>query len=165
MNYEIGNPQYVWLLLSVPATAVALVIAGRSRRNAQRQFGIAGGFAGSVGRFVSSCLLLASMILMTAACMDIRWGKTTREVPQRGLEVVFALDVSRSMLAQDATPNRLARAKQQIKDMISEMAGDRIGLVAFAGEATQAVPLTNHYEDFRQTLDTCLLYTSPSPRD
>ena len=154
MNYEIGNPQYVWLLLSVPATAVALVIAGRSRRNAQRQFGIAGGFAGSVGRFVSSCLLLASMILMTAACMDIRWGKTTREVPQRGLEVVFALDVSRSMLAQDATPNRLARAKQQIKDMISEMAGDRIGLVAFAGEATQAVPLTNHYEDFRQTLDT-----------
>ncbi|MDA8563584.1 VWA domain-containing protein, partial [Mariniblastus sp.] len=87
-------------------------------------------------------------------CMDIRWGKTTREVPQRGLEVVFALDVSRSMLAQDAKPNRLARAKQQIKDMLAEMAGDRVGLVVFAGDAKQAVPLTNHYHDFQEKLDS-----------
>ncbi len=58
------------------------------------------------------------------------------------------------MLAEDASPNRLARAKQQIKDMVDEMAGDRVGLVTFAGETRQSVPLTSHYEDFKQTLDS-----------
>ena len=58
------------------------------------------------------------------------------------------------MLAEDATPNRLRRAKQQIKDMVDEMAGDRVGLVVFAGEADQAVPLTSHYDDFKQVLDS-----------
>ena len=92
------------------------------------------------------------MTLMTIALMDIRWGKTWREVPQKGIEVMFVLDVSRSMLAEDASPNRLSRAKQQIKDMVDEMAGDRVGLVVFAGDTRQSVPLTSHYEDFKQTL-------------
>jgi Ca-activated chloride channel family protein len=93
------------------------------------------------------------MSLLCLAMMDIRWGKTWREVPQKGIEVMFVLDVSRSMLAEDVTPNRLSRAKQQIKDMIDEMAGDRVGLLVFAGETRQSVPLTSHYEDFKQTLD------------
>ena len=67
---------------------------------------------------------------------------------------MFVLDVSRSMLAEDASPNRLSRAKQQIKDMVDEMAGDRVGLVCFAGDTRQSVPLTSHYEDFKQTLDS-----------
>ena len=91
---------------------------------------------------------------MVLALMDIRWGKTWQEVPQKGIEVMFALDVSRSMLAEDVAPNRLARAKQQIGDMVDEMAGDRIGLVAFAGETRQSVPLTTHYDDFKQVLET-----------
>ena len=66
--------------------------------------------------------------------------------------MVFALDVSRSMLAEDVTPNRLDRAKQQISDMVDEMAGDRVGLVVFAGNAKQVLPLTSHYEDFKQIL-------------
>ena len=103
--------------------------------------------------WLSTVLVAASMTLMCLALMDIRWGKTWREVPQKGIEVMFVLDVSRSMLAEDATPNRLSRAKQQIKDMINEMAGDRVGLVVFAGEPRQLVPLTSHYEDFKQTLD------------
>ncbi len=92
--------------------------------------------------------------LLAIALTDIRWGKTWREVPQKGIEVMFVLDVSRSMLAEDASPNRLTRAKQQIKDMVDEMAGDRVGLVAFAGDTRQSVPLTSHYEDFKQTLDS-----------
>ena len=86
--------------------------------------------------------------------MDLRWGKTSRKVPQKGIEVMFALDVSRSMLAEDTTPNRLERAKQQINDMVDEMAGDRVGLVVFAGSAKRVVPLTSHYQDFKKTLDS-----------
>ena len=66
---------------------------------------------------------------------------------------MFALDVSRSMLADDVSPNRLERAKQQIKDMVDEMSGDRVGLIVFAGDAKQEVPLTRHYHDFKKTLD------------
>jgi Ca-activated chloride channel homolog len=92
-------------------------------------------------------------VLMVLALIDIRWGKVWREVPQKGIEVVFLLDVSRSMLAEDVAPNRLERAKQQIKDTVDEMSGDRVGLVVFAGEAKQQIPLTTHYDDFKQALD------------
>ncbi len=63
------------------------------------------------------------MALLVACIVDLRWGQVQREVPQKGIEVMFVLDVSRSMLAEDVTPNRLQRAKQMIKDTIDEMAG------------------------------------------
>ncbi len=103
--------------------------------------------------WISTMLTLASLIGIVIGLIDIRWGKTWRDVPQKGIEVVFALDVSRSMLAQDLLPNRLERAKQDIKDLVNEMKGDRVGLVIFAGEARRKTPLTNHYEDFKQMLD------------
>jgi Ca-activated chloride channel family protein len=96
---------------------------------------------------------MMAMALMVVALIDVRWGKDWREVPQKGIEVMFVLDVSRSMLADDAAPNRLERAKQQIKDTIDEMAGDRVGLIVFAGDAKQQIPLTTHYDDFKQSLD------------
>ena len=154
MNYEIGNPEMAWLLVAVPVVVLLCVRSAWLNRRCRRQFGGPERQAGGLTNFVSTMLLTSGVALLPLACMDIRWGKTTREVPQRGLEVVFALDVSRSMLAQDAKPNRLSRAKQQIKDMLAEMAGDRVGLVAFAGDAKQAVPLTNHYHDFQQKLDS-----------
>ncbi|TWU31756.1 VWA domain-containing protein [Novipirellula artificiosorum] len=97
-------------------------------------------------------LLTAAMILLSIALVDMRWGKQARQVPQQGIEVMFVLDVSRSMLAQDVTPNRLERAKQQINDMLDAMAGDRVGLVLFAGDVRQEVPMTSHYDDFRRSL-------------
>lgn len=154
MDYEIGNPEMVWLLLLLPAVLILIVLCDWKRRGALKTFGVEPSVGSTVRGVVSNGLLVFGLALLTVACMDIRWGKTTRTVPQKGLEVVFALDVSRSMLAQDARPNRLTRAKQQIKDMVGEMAGDRIGLVVFAGEAKQAVPLTSHYNDFRQKLDS-----------
>ena len=77
------------------------------------------------------------MSLLVIGLIDVRWGKTWREVPQKGIEVMFVLDISRTMLAEDVAPNRLGRAKQQIKDLVDEMAGDRVGLVVFAGDANR----------------------------
>jgi uncharacterized protein YegL len=104
-------------------------------------------------RTAGTVLVTGAMVLMVLALVDIRWGKVWRDVPQKGIEVVFVLDVSRSMLADDAAPNRLERAKQQIKDTVDEMAGDRVGLVVFAGDVRQQIPLTTHYDDFKQRLD------------
>ncbi len=104
-------------------------------------------------RWLAFILLSACMVTLVLCLVDIRWGQVERPVPQKGIEVMFVLDVSRSMLAQDVNPNRLERAKQMIRDTIDEMAGDRVGLVIFAGEVKQSIPITNHYDDFKQRLD------------
>lgn len=159
MDIQFGNlTQLAWLWL--PATAAGVILfAAEARRRARRRFATANLIdraipaSSKVRRAVSALLLLGSMALMAITLIDVRWGKVEREIPQKGIEVVFVLDVSRSMLAEDAAPNRLARAKQQIKDMVDEMAGDRVGLVVFAGESRQQIPLTTHYGDFKRMLD------------
>jgi Ca-activated chloride channel family protein len=158
-DFQIGNPtqlQWLWLVaLCLGALAFAAVAQRRARARyatsnlirrvlpATRTFRRAAG----------ATLVTGAMVLMVLSLLDVRWGKVWRDVPQKGIEVVFVLDVSRSMLAEDAAPNRLERAKQQIKDTVDEMAGDRVGLVVFAGDVKQQIPLTTHYDDFKQRLD------------
>ena len=157
IDLQIGNPHFAWLMAFAVVAVAVSIWAGILRKRALKTFGTTGlerGNRSTFSRLLSTLALVLSIVLLSLALMDVRWGKTTYEVPQKGLEVVFALDVSRSMLAQDASPSRLERAKQQIKDMVDEMAGDRVGLVVFAGEADQTVPLTSHYDDFKQILDT-----------
>ena len=156
IDLQIGNPHFAWLTAFALVAVAVSIWAGILRKRALKTFGTTGrerGNRSTFSRLLSTLALVLSIVLLSLALMDVRWGKTTYEVPQKGLEVVFALDVSRSMLAQDASPSRLERAKQQIKDMVDEMAGDRVGLVVFAGEADQTVPLTSHYDDFKQILD------------
>src|SRR6476659_6476927 len=159
MDVQIGSlNQLSWLWLVAICLAIA-VFAAFARRRARSRFATLNllrtvlPLRGSVGRNLATVLSIAAMALMVVALIDIRWGKVWRDVPQKGIEVMFVLDVSRSMLADDAAPNRLERAKQQIKDTIDEMTGDRVGLVVFAGEAKQQIPLTTHYDDFKQSLD------------
>jgi Ca-activated chloride channel family protein len=164
MDIQFGNLQqlsWLWLVLIV---AVGLVMAMIYRRRAIKRFATTNLMPRLFPNSVTHRLLLKSLVTITAMSLlvigliDVRWGKTWREVPQKGIDVVFALDVSRSMLAADVSPNRLERAKQQIKDMVDEMAGDRVGLVVFAGEAKQQVPLTKHYHDFKNALDEVGIY-------
>ena len=160
MDIQYGNLNGIWLLVVAAAGIVLTGYAVAARRRAARRFATADlgnrilPKRSTSKNWMSGILVSCALALLAIGLMDIRWGKTWREVPQKGIEVIFALDVSRSMLAEDVSPNRLSRAKQQIKDMVDEMAGDRVGLVAFAGETRQSVPLTSHYGDFKQTLDS-----------
>lgn len=159
MDIQFGNPTNIVLLVVAVGSLVLAGYAAVAKHRAARQFASANMTDKLFltprlqKHWISSILIVSSLCLLAIALVDFRWGKTEREVPQKGIEVMFLLDVSRSMLAEDVSPNRLDRAKQQIKDMVDEMAGDRVGLVVFAGETRQSVPLTNHYEDFKQTLD------------
>ncbi len=84
--------------------------------------------------------------------MRPQWGSRWEKVPRLGIELVFALDVSKSMLSEDILPNRLERAKLAIGDLIKRLGGDRVGLIAFAGDAYVACPLTPDYAGFLLTL-------------
>ena len=159
MDIQYGNlSQLNWLWL-VALCVATIAFAAVARHRAKNRYATANLVSRmlprgrSVTRVISTILITASLALLVVALIDIRWGKEWREVPQKGIEVMFVLDVSRSMLAEDAAPNRLERAKQQIKDTVDEMAGDRVGLVVFAGDTKQQIPLTTHYDDFKQMLD------------
>lgn len=82
-----------------------------------------------------------------------QWGFSWEKVTQRGLSVMVALDTSKSMMAQDIKPNRLQQAKWGIRDLVNELEGDRIGLIAFAGDAFLQCPATIDYAAFRMMLD------------
>ena len=87
------------------------------------------------------------------ALMRPQWGLRYVETPRTGAELMVALDVSRSMLAEDVAPNRLERAKAEVRDLLAYLDGDQVGLIAFAGRASLLAPLTPDFSFFRLVLD------------
>ena len=102
---------------------------------------------------LKAVLLSMGIALVVAAVARPQYGYVWQEVKSKGIDVVFAIDTSKSMLAQDIRPNRLERAKLAVLDFIDKMGSDRIGLVAFSGSAFLQCPLTLDYNAFRQSLE------------
>ena len=159
MDIQIGNISSLFWVWVVGLAVAAMITAFFARRRAIKQFATPNritrvlpdaNWKRSVARIL--CVTVA-LLAMLAAMIDVRWGRNWRDVPQKGIEVVFVLDISRSMLAEDTGPNRLDRAKQQVTDMLDVMEGDRAGLVVFAGRAKQQIPLTSNYHDFKLMLE------------
>ncbi len=98
-------------------------------------------------------LRVLALALCIVALARPQWGFKWEEVQQRGLSIIVALDTSKSMLAQDIKPNRLQQAKWGVRDLLKELHGDRIGLVAFAGDAFLECPATVDYAAFLMMLD------------
>ncbi len=97
-------------------------------------------------------LVCAAVLMLLLALLDPRWGGRIERVSQEGFDCVLVIDVSRSMLATDATPNRLERAKQFAGDLTEQLGGDRVGLVAFAGVPSVQCPLTFNHRTFLDQL-------------
>ena len=95
----------------------------------------------------------AALLLLAAAAAGPRQGFEWREISRRGIDLLFAVDTSRSMLAEDLSPNRLERARLGIHDFIGRLQGDRVGLIPFAGSSYALCPLTTDYDAFRTSLD------------
>ncbi|MSR68770.1 MAG: VWA domain-containing protein [Phycisphaerales bacterium] len=102
---------------------------------------------------IRTLLVLGALVAVVVALMDPRWGVQSEEVKRRGADVMFVIDVSRSMLAEDATPSRLSRAKAFVGDAVSQMGGDRVGVVDFAGVAALRTPLTLNYGAVMTSVD------------
>ena len=106
-------------------------------------------------------LVVIATGVVVVALSGPRWGTHFEEVERRGIDVMFVLDVSNSMLAEDLAPNRLERAKLDIKDLLETLPGDRVGLITFAGKSALACPLTINYGSFRLALDEVDTRSSP----
>lgn len=103
--------------------------------------------------FWRNVLWIAALAFSIIALARPQWGYEWREVKRQGLDIVVAVDVSKSMLAQDVKPNRLERTKLAVQDLVKKLKGDRIGLVAFAGDAFLVCPLTADYHGFLLSLE------------
>lgn len=157
-EFGFANPSALNWAWAVAALAALVAVRARSRTRALATFAdarllgaIAPG-AGGARPLVRALLAVAALAALVPALMDPRWGAQVEEVKRRGADVFFVLDVSRSMTAQDATPDRLARARQFVEETVDSLGGDRVGLIEFAGTAAMRVPLTLNYGAFRTTL-------------
>ncbi len=105
-------------------------------------------------RIVKNILIFLSLALFAFTALRPQWGELMRDVKNEGSDVLIMLDVSRSMLAKDVTPDRLQRSKDAIKWIAGSLKGDRIGLILFAGDAFLQCPLTNDIGAFMMFLDS-----------
>jgi Ca-activated chloride channel family protein len=143
-------PQAFWLLLVVPAAVIAYGLGFATRRRRLARLGdealIAKMTAAvSVPRKVArAVLVVVALALVCVALARPQAGGRARLSKERGLDLIVALDFSRSMLAKDVYPSRLERAKRELDQLLDGFAGDRVGVVAFAGE-TLNYPATTDY--------------------
>lgn len=148
----------LWLLTLVPAAAAFFIWALRRRRLALQRFAearllptLAPDLDVRKQRW-RAVVLVGAMALLVVTLAGPQWGFHWEEVHREGVDLIVALDTSRSMLAEDVKPNRLGRAKLAVEDLVKQLHGDRIGLVAFAGSAFVQCPLTLDYEAFAESL-------------
>jgi len=155
----------LWLL---PLVGAGLFYFLRRRRQAMQRFVRSNlldemAINWSWGKYrLKNILLLIVFLFSVVALARPQWGYQWQEVKRRGLDIILVIDTSKSMLTQDVKPDRLKRTKLAVMDLIKSLQGDRIGLVAFAGDAFVMCPLTTDYSGFLLALND--LDTSVIPR-
>jgi Ca-activated chloride channel family protein len=161
------NPNVLFGLWILPAVAALLVYAFRKRAAAAMRFAdpvmvarLMPSFKGARPWIKGGLVLLGLTCLLIAGARP-RFGVYFERVSQRGVDLFVLLDVSRSMLAEDVAPNRLERAKSDVKDLLKKLPGDRVGLIAFAGKPVVKVPLTTDQGFFLMALNEINTLSAP----
>lgn len=158
---------YAYLLWLVIALIGFLFWANARKRKALEAFADKSLLAALTASFdarkhkIKQLLIVAALILMVFALMRPQWGFKWQEIKRRGLDILVAVDVSKSMLAEDIKPNRLERAKLALADFVKRLKGDRIGLIAFSGSAFTQCPLTVDYSGFLLSVESLGIDTIP----
>ncbi|HVD96197.1 MAG TPA: VWA domain-containing protein [Candidatus Limnocylindria bacterium] len=147
-----GAPEWLWGLLLIPLLIALFVRAERRGHRRLQEFVSARllpQLAATVNRprrITRFGFQLLGLALALVSLAQPRWGYTFEDVKRKGLDLLIAVDTSRSMLSNDVQPNRLDRVKLAVQDLINELQGDRVGLIAFAGRAFLQAPLTIDYD-------------------
>jgi Ca-activated chloride channel family protein len=158
--FRFANIEMLWWLITTPVFVIAYIIYTKHKRRQLMEFGDQELVAqlmpdASKGRPIwKFSLLLLAWVLLIVAGSRPQYGQQEKTIKRQGIEVMVALDISNSMLAEDVTPNRLDRAKQILSKMIDNMVDDKVGLVVFAGEAFTQLPITCDYVSAKMFLNT-----------
>lgn len=154
-----AHPEYLYLLALVPVSISLFVVMGILRKRALARFGnldILGRLAetaSKVKRVAKFSLLMLALTVLIIGLANPQIGTRLEEVKQEGVDIFVALDVSLSMKAEDLKPSRLEKARLAIRNLVNRLAGDRIGLIVFAGDAYVQFPLTSDYAAANLFLD------------
>ena len=158
--FRFANIEMLWWLITTPVFVIAYIIYTKHKRRQLMKFGDQELVAqlmpdASKGRPIwKFSLLLLAWVLLIVAGSRPQYGQQEKTIKRQGIEVMVALDISNSMLAEDVAPNRLDRAKQILSKMIDNMVDDKVGLVVFAGEAFTQLPITCDYVSAKMFLNT-----------
>ncbi len=149
--FELEEKTYLYLLLLLPILVVVFLYNLYWKRKKQREFGeieLVKKLSPHQSLFKHSLkfiVVLLALALIIIALVNPRIGTKMETVKREGVDIVFAIDVSKSMLAEDVAPSRLEKSKQVVSQIINQLGADRIGIVAYAGSAFPVLPITTDY--------------------
>ncbi|MCQ2323694.1 MAG: VWA domain-containing protein [Paludibacteraceae bacterium] len=158
--FRFANIEILWLLVLIPVFVAGYIVLLRRKQRQLREFGdpeLMAALMPNISRtrpVVKFGLVLLALALLIVAAARPQYGQKEKVVKRQGIEVVIALDISNSMLAEDVAPSRLDRAKQMLSKMIDSMVDDKVGVVVFAGEAFTQLPITCDYVSAKMFLNS-----------
>jgi Ca-activated chloride channel family protein len=157
--YQLEQPIYFYILFAIPVIVVVFLLLLVWKRTVQKKFvdkellkklSPNRSLFKSVLKILVLCLAIACL---SFALVNPKIGTKLETVKREGVDIVFALDVSKSMLAEDIAPNRLEKSKQLITQIINNLSGDRIGIIGYAGSAFPQVPITTDFSSAKLFLN------------
>ena len=157
--FRFEEPSYLYLLLLIPLLAVGYYLAIVRKKRAIRQFGdpqLMAMLMPDVSSFrphLKMALMLLVVGLMSVLLARPQSGSKLETVKRKGAEVIIALDISNSMLAEDVQPSRLVKATRLIAQLVDKMENDKVGMIVFAGDAFTQLPITSDYISAKMFLD------------
>lgn len=155
---QFAHMEILWFLLAAGMMIVGYILYWRHRKRSLVKLGDNGLLeelmpeASGWAQHWKFILLFSGTVLLIIAVSGPRIGSRLQEVERKGREIIIALDVSNSMLAEDIKPSRLERSKQMINRMVDRMSNDKIGLIVFAGDAYTQIPITDDYPSVKMFL-------------
>ena len=154
------EPTYLYLLLLLPLLAAFYLYSNYRRRKAIRKFGdpvLMAQLMPDVSKYrpdVKFWLVFAAIGLFAVLLARPQFGSKLETVKRQGVEVMIALDISNSMLAQDVQPSRLEKAKRLVAQLVDKMENDKVGMIVFAGDAFTQLPITSDYISAKMFLES-----------
>ena len=149
--YELDESKYFYLLFLIPCLVLLFLYIQFWKIKAQRQFGdktLVAKLSPEKSNFKSALkfgIICMAIIMMIIGLVNPKIGTKIEKVKREGIDIVFAIDISKSMLAEDIAPNRLEKSKQIVSQIINNLGSDRIGIIAYSGSAFPILPITTDY--------------------
>ncbi len=164
--YQLEEKIWFWAFIIIPVMLMVFLWTFFWKKRTQKSFGSAVvlkrlspdlSFFKSSLKFITLCLAVGFLVI---GLINPKIGTKLETIKREGVDIVFAIDVSKSMLAEDVAPNRLEKSKQLVTQIINNLASDRVGIIAYAGKAFPQLPITTDYASakmFLQSMNTDML--------